>query len=185
MHHATLGGMLPEATAHGGTPAERFAAVYRELSPRVLGYLRSHGVDDPEAATNDVFLALHRRFDSIDGGDDGVRTLTFSIAHARLVDFHRARSRRPDLVAFEADHDPRRSASAEDTAIELAGGGAMGLLSHLGDDQRQVVSLRVIAGLSLEETAQVMDRSVGSIKQLQRRGLESLRSLLTREPIDV
>ena len=177
--------MLPDAKAHGGTPAERFARAYRELSPRVLGYLRSHGVDDPEAATNDVFLALHRRFDSIDGGDDGVRTLTFSIAHARLVDFHRARGRHPTLVAFEADHDPRHSESAEDAVIDLVGGGAMALLSRLGDDQRQVVSLRVIAGLSLEETAQVMDRSVGSIKQLQRRGLESLRSLLSREPIDV
>jgi RNA polymerase sigma-70 factor (ECF subfamily) len=151
----------------------------------VLGYLRSHGVDDPEAATNDVFLALHRRFDSIEGGDDGVRTLTFSIAHARLVDFHRAQARRPRHVPFDADSDPRRFASAEDTVIDMAGGGAMTLLARLGDDQRQVISLRVIAGLSLDETAQVMDRSVGSIKQLQRRGLEALRSLVVREAIDV
>jgi RNA polymerase sigma-70 factor (ECF subfamily) len=177
--------MLPDASAHGSTSTDRFSAAYRELSPRVLGYLRSHGVDDPEAATDDVFLALHRRFGSIEGGDDGVRTLTFSIAHARLVDFHRAQARRPRLVPFEPDQDPRRSASAEDTAIELAGGGALTLLTRLGDDQREVISLRVIAGLSLEETAQVMDRSVGSVKQLQRRGLESLRSLLVREPIDV
>jgi RNA polymerase sigma factor (sigma-70 family) len=177
--------MLPDPSAHGGTPTDRFSAAYRELSPRVLGYLRSHGVDDPEAATNDVFLALHRRFDSIEGGDDGVRTLTFSIAHARLVDFHRTRARQPRHVPFDAGEDPRHAASAEDTAIEMAGGGAMALLTHLGEDQRQVVSLRVIAGLSLEETAQVMDRSVGSIKQLQRRGLESLRSLLAREAIDV
>jgi len=177
--------MLPDPSAHRGTSTDRFTAVYRELSPRVLGYLRSHGVDDPEAATNDVFLALHRRFDSVEGGDDGVRTLTFSIAHARLVDFHRAQARNPRHVPFQADEDPRRAPSAEDAAIDVAGGGAMTLLTRLGDDQRQVISLRVIAGLSLEETAQVMDRTVGSIKQLQRRGLESLRSLLARETIDV
>jgi RNA polymerase sigma-70 factor, ECF subfamily len=177
--------MLTDPSAHRGTSTDRFTAVYRELSPRVLGYLRSHGVDDPEAATDDVFLALHRRFDSVEGGDDGVRTLTFSIAHARLVDYHRAQARRPRQVPFEADEDPRHSASAEDVAIDLVGGGATRLLARLGGDQQQVISLRVIAGLSLEETAQVMDRSVGSIKQLQRRGLESLRSLLARETIDV
>jgi len=177
--------MLTDPSAHRGTSTDRFTAAYRELSPRVLGYLRSHGVDDPEAATNDVFLALHRRFDSIEGGDDGVRTLTFSIAHARLVDFHRAQARNPRHVSFDPDEDPRHAPSAEETAIDIAGRGAMSLLSRLGDDQRQAISLRVIAGLSLEETAQVMDRSIGSIKQLQRRGLESLRSLLARETIDV
>lgn len=177
--------MLTDPSAHHGTSTDRFTAAYRELSPRVLGYLRSHGVDDPEAATDDVFLALHRRFASIEGGDDGVRTLIFSIAHARLVDFHRAQARRPSHVPFDVRLDPRQSASAEDTAIDLAGGGATQLLARLGGDQRQVLSLRVIAGLSLEETAQVMDRSVGSIKQLQRRGLESLRSLVAREVIDV
>jgi RNA polymerase sigma-70 factor (ECF subfamily) len=177
--------MPPDPSARGGTSTERFTALYRELSPRVLGYLRSHGIDDPEAATNDVFLALHRRFESIEGGDDGVRMLTFSIAHARLVDYHRAQTRRPRHVPFDADDDPRHAASAEDTAIDLLGGGAMAMLMRLGDDQRQAISLRVIAGLSLEETAQVMDRSVGSIKQLQRRALDSLRSLMAREVIDV
>jgi RNA polymerase sigma-70 factor (ECF subfamily) len=177
--------MLRDQGVRGGTTTDRFTAAYRELSPRVLGYLRSHGVDDPEAATNDVFLALHGRFDSIEGGDDGVRTLTFSIAHARLVDYHRAQARRPRQVPFEADDDPRRAASAEDAAIDLFGGGALAMLTRLGEDQRQAISLRVIAGLSLEETAQVMDRSVGSVKQLQRRALESLRSLLVTEAIDV
>lgn len=177
--------MLTDPGAQRDATTDRFSAAYRELSPRVLGYLRSHGVDDPEAATDDVFLALHRRFSSIEGGDDGVRTLTFSIAHARLVDFHRAKARRPTHVPFEDHHDARCSASAEDTAIDLAGEGAIRLLSSLGDDQREVITMRVIAGLSLDETAQVMDRSIGSIKQLQRRGLESLRSLVVREAVDV
>lgn len=177
--------MLTGPSARSGTSTDRFTAAYRELAPRVLGYLRSHGVDDPEAATNDVFLALHRRFESVEGGDEGVKTLTFSIAHARIVDFRRAQARHPVQVPFEADDDPRRADSAEETALERVDPAAMSLLRRLGDDQRQAVSLRVIAGLSLEETAQIMDRSVGSIKQLQRRGLESLRAVLTREAIDV
>lgn len=158
------------------TPAERFTAAYQQLSPRVLGYLRSHGVDDPEAVTNDVFLALHRNLDRITGGDDDVRTLTFSIAHARLVDHHRARAIRPRDVEFEPEADPRRAPSAEDAALEHLGGrGVLALLDALGDEQREAVTLRVVAGLTLDETAQVMEKSIGAIKQLQRRALESLR----------
>jgi len=41
-----------------------------------------------------------------------------------------------------------------------------------------VLSLRVVADLDLEQTAAVMERSVGSVKQLQRRALLALRALL-------
>lgn len=162
------------------TVSERFSAAYRELSPRVLGYLRTHGVDDPESVTNEVFLGLYRSFDQITGGDDAVRTMTFSIAHARLVDHHRARRRQPHLVEFDADSDPRHAPSAEEVAGEaFAKSTVHQLLETLGDDQREAVSLRVVAGLTLEETAQVMSKSVGAVKQLQRRGLLSLRGSMS------
>ena len=162
-----------------GLLAERFAAAYRQLSPRVLGYLRLHGVDDPEAVTQDVFLALYSRLPAITGGEDGVRTLTFSIAHARLVDHHRARTRMPALVPFDPDADPRVSPSAEEShSAALGDQRAFALLHRLGEDQREAVTLRVVAELTLEETAQVMGRSVGAVKQLQRRALESLRVLV-------
>lgn len=164
------------------TVAGRFTAAYHQLSPSVLGYLRSHGVDDPEALTHEVFLALYQNFERITGGDDGVRTMTFSIAHARLVDHYRARAIRPAGVPFDAEVDPRRSPSAEELAVDNVGGhGVLALLHSLGEEQRQAVSLRVIGGLSLDETAQVMGKSVGAIKQLQRRALDSLRTSLNGE----
>jgi len=52
------------------------------------------------------------------------------------------------------------------------------LLEELGEEQRAVIMLRVLADLSLEETAGVLGRSVGSVKQLQRRGLLRLRQIL-------
>ncbi|HEY4153039.1 MAG TPA: RNA polymerase sigma factor [Pseudolysinimonas sp.] len=157
----------------------RFTAAYDLLSPRVLGYLRSHGVDDPESVTNEVFLALYQTFDRISGGDDEVRTLTFSIAHARLVDHYRRRATRPATIVFDPEADPRRSPSAEDDAsTRLGEHGVLPLLARLGHDQREAVLLRIVAGLSLEETALVMQKSVGAVKQLQRRALLSLRVAL-------
>ena len=50
-------------------------------------------------------------------------------------------------------------------------------------DQRDVVALRIIAGLSLEETAAATGKKVGAVTQLQRRGLASLRRILDPQPI--
>ena len=51
-------------------------------------------------------------------------------------------------------------------------------LEGLDEAQREVVVLRFIVGLSLKETAETLDRTVGSIKTLQRRGVLALQVAL-------
>ncbi|MCU1551927.1 MAG: polymerase sigma factor SigD [Glaciihabitans sp.] len=161
--------------SHDGS-ANLLTIAYREFSAMVLGYLRSSGVDDPEAVTQDVFVALYPRLGSITGGADGARTLIFSIAHARVVDHHRKRSRSPVSEAYLAALDPRTSPSAEDEVVARDGeASVIALMDLLANDQREVLALRIIAELSLEQTAQVMNRSAGAIKQLQLRALANLR----------
>jgi RNA polymerase sigma-70 factor (ECF subfamily) len=153
-----------------------FESIYRELAPAVLGYLRAHRIDDAEAVTQDVFLAVFSRISGVRGGEDGVRTLVFSIAHARAVDHHRAMARKPPTVEYETDKDPRMSASAEDLAvIQAADDNVVSILSLLKDDHREVLLLRVLAEMPLERVATVMGKSVGAVKQLQRRALLALR----------
>jgi RNA polymerase sigma-70 factor (ECF subfamily) len=66
--------------------------------------------------------------------------------------------------------------SAEDRAFaDMSADSAMKLLLGLTPDQRSVVALRVIADLSLEETAGILGKSVGAVKALQKRGLARLR----------
>jgi RNA polymerase sigma-70 factor (ECF subfamily) len=163
-------------------PALLFTAAYNEFSGPVFGYLRARGVDDPEAVTQDVFLALYPKLDSLRGGLQGAKTLLFSIAHARMVDHYRKRERTPDCAPYEADLDARSAPSAEDQAFGHGDGlGVTELLAHLNPDYREVLALRVVADLSLEETAAIMGKSQGAVKQLQRRALSALRerALLT------
>jgi RNA polymerase sigma-70 factor (ECF subfamily) len=54
----------------------------------------------------------------------------------------------------------------------------LALLDQLSPDYRDVLALRVVADLGVEQTAAVMERSVGSVKQLQRRALRALRAEL-------
>lgn len=160
--------------------AERFTAAYRDYAPRVLGYLRARGVEDPEAITQEVFVALYARIDTVSGGDDGLRSLIFSIAHARLVDHFRAAARQPTTWSYEPDLDLRTTESAEDRVVRAVGAqDTWQILGELADEYREVIALRVIAGLSLAETAALMGRSDGAIKQLQRRALEKLRARVT------
>lgn len=157
-------------------------SAYRTLAPRVLGYLRARGAEDPEGLTDEVFLAVIPRMAEVSGGESGLRTLVFSIAHARVVDEHRRRARRPRQTAYEPELDPRVEDSAETAALDRVGTGRVDeLLAELGDDQRAVIMLRVVADLSLEQTAEVVGRSVGAVKQLQRRGLLRLREVMRGE----
>jgi RNA polymerase sigma-70 factor (ECF subfamily) len=50
----------------------------------------------------------------------------------------------------------------------------------LNDQQRQVILLRFLEGMSIAETALIMEKSEGAIKALQHRSLESLRRYLSK-----
>jgi RNA polymerase sigma-70 factor (ECF subfamily) len=164
------------AAAAAGEPGA-LRSIYETLAPRVLGYLRSHGSTDPEGLTQEVFLTLFHRLSDLSGGASGLRTFAFSLAHARVVDELRARQRQPVSVPYLPESDERASDSAETVAVRTLGDEqALALVDHLNQGQREVVLLRVVAGLSLEETAAALGRSVGAVKQLQRRGLLALRS---------
>ncbi|MDQ4489894.1 sigma-70 family RNA polymerase sigma factor [Sinomonas sp. ASV486] len=175
-------GPVDTVEGHGG-PTALFTAAYRAFSGPVRGYLHARGVDDPDAVTHDVFLALYTRMKppkgagspGVSGGLDGAKALAFTIAHGRAVDHHRRRARTPHLVPHEAETDPRRAPTTpEDSVVETSG--ALELLDILPDDYREVLLLRVVADLSIEQTAAIMDRTAGAVKQLQRRALTALRN---------
>ncbi|WP_120521076.1 RNA polymerase sigma factor [Arthrobacter celericrescens] len=159
-----------------GNDAELFSAVYQAFAGQVFGYLSAKGVQDPEALTQDVFLAVLPRIDAISGGVKGLRTFVFSVAHARMVDDHRRQVRSPEHQEFEAERDTREVLSAEAEAMDrVAPGEVLALLGFLPEEQREVLSLRIIAGLTVEQVAEIMGKSQGAVKQLQRRALNTLR----------
>lgn len=153
--------------------------VYEALAPRVLGYLRARAVDDPEGLTNDVFLKLLPQLPRVSGGAEGVSKLTFTIARARVVDAARARARSAPSVPYEPESDTRTVTSAEDAAhAALSLANVRKVLGVLPDDQREVLTLRIVADLTIEQVAEIMGRSTGAVKQLQRRGMLAIRRAL-------
>jgi RNA polymerase sigma-70 factor (ECF subfamily) len=174
------GGLTDElvAAAQAGD-AFSLREIYFELAGSVCGYLRAKGLTDPEGVTSDVFLAVLPKLSTVTGGAAGLRKFVLSVAHARMVDAHRAQARQPDLVEYEPELDSRSVDAADLIAEEELGTErVLEILSMLPDDQREVLTLRVVADLSLEQVASVAGKSVGAVKQLQRRALLSIRDAL-------
>lgn len=161
--------------------------LYRALSPAVLGYLRVQGVADPEDLTNEVFLGVFRGIGAFSGAENAFRSWIFTIAHARLVDERRRNDRRPALAEglHSADLD-RPGGDAEQDAIEsLSGQRVQALCEQLVADQRDVLLLRLMAGLTIEAIAEALGKSEGAVKALQRRGLANLRKILEHDPVSL
>ncbi|RZU34231.1 RNA polymerase sigma factor [Blastococcus saxobsidens] len=164
------------AAAQAGRP-EALREVYEQLAPRVHGYLSARGASEPDDLTSEVFLTVFSKLATVTGGAAGLRTLVFSVAHARLVDDLRRQSRRGNAVSYEDWQDDRTAPSPEDEAVDrIRTAEIRALLDELPADQRDVLLLRVVADLSVEQTAAAVGRSAGAVKQLQRRALLALRA---------
>lgn len=160
--------------------------IWTTWSPRVAGYLRSRGSADPEDLTNEVFMTVFSKLPSFLGDEGAFKAFVFTVAHRRLVDELRARSRRGLHVEWTSEEDPRRSSSAEDDAIRSLGDSdARTLLDGLSGDQHQVMVLRIFADLTIEQIAELLGKRPGAIKALQRRSLAALRKelALRRTPV--
>lgn len=57
------------------------------------------------------------------------------------------------------------------------------LCAELSDDQREVLILRIVGDLTVEQVSLIVDKSVGAVKALQRRALTSLRRRVEREGV--
>ncbi|MCB2174351.1 MAG: RNA polymerase sigma factor [Actinomycetales bacterium] len=165
---------------------EAFTALYRELAGPVAAYLRAKGMVDVEDLTSEVFIAVFTGIAGFEGDERAFRSWVFTIAHRRVVDTWRRAGRRPTAEPYEPVDDTRSAPSAEAEALALVGNErAMALLDLLTDTQREVLVLRIVADLSIEEVAAVTGRPPGAVKALQHRALATLRRILAKEGVSL
>jgi RNA polymerase sigma factor (sigma-70 family) len=158
--------------------------LYRDLSPAVTGYLRLHGAVEPDDLASETFIGVFTGLSGFRGDEDALRSWVFTIAHRRLVDDWRRRSRRPQITDDATDDLVGRAGGdvEDDVFLKVGTATVHELCGVLPDDQRTVILLRILADLTVEQVGQVMGRSVASVKALQRRGLRTLRQELEGSP---
>jgi RNA polymerase sigma-70 factor (ECF subfamily) len=170
---------------------------YQWLAPAVAGYLRMQGAQDVDDLTSEAFLAIFRNIGTFSGTEANFRSWVFVIAHRRLQDERRRRFRRPAAESLDESSIERigrrasrpgathvESAGADDDALRAIGTARVSeMCGRLAPDQREVVLLRVLGDLTVDQVAEVLGKSPGAVKQLQRRGFEALRRLIDREGV--
>lgn len=167
--------VLAAAQAGAGWARTR---LYESLAPAVAGYVRAQGVSDPADLTSDVFVTVLTRLPCFAGDEDRFRSWVFTIAYRRVVDEWRSRARRLDMTA------PRMEPAAEHHALARIGDEWVAeVLDTLTPDQRQVLALRVVADLSLEQVAELVGKPVGAVKSLQHRALATLRRTISDQAV--
>jgi RNA polymerase sigma factor (sigma-70 family) len=167
------------AAAQAGAPWA-LQRLYEDLAGPVAGYLRLQGLRDHDDHTSEVFLGVYRNLSSFSGDETAFRSWVFTIAHRRLIDERRRRGRRPEPRTLEEVDEPLGGDTETEALAELGGVWVREALGVLTDEQRQVVTLRILTGLSVEEVAAIMGRRPGAVRALQHRALEQLRRALER-----
>jgi RNA polymerase sigma factor (sigma-70 family) len=162
-------------------------ALYARYAGLVVAYLRGQGAADPEDLASEVFVGVVRGLDSFDGDEAAFRSWLLVIAHRRLLDDRRRRGRKPaDSVQPHRLHsvpDPGRMGDVEGAALErLDTERVLGALDRLTDDQRTVVLLHAVGGLTLPQIADVLGKRLDAVKSLHRRGLAAAARALHAAP---
>lgn len=163
---------------------EAFAAIYDCYVDAVYRYLYyrvgSHQL--AEDLTSETFVRALRRIDSFrwQGKDIGAWFLT--IARNLVTDHFKSSRFRLEVTTGDIlDAEPAAGASTatEDIVLEhLRNSQLLDAVRKLRPDQQECIVLRFLQGLSVAETADVMKRSEGAVKQLQLRAVRTLSRMI-------
>jgi RNA polymerase sigma-70 factor, ECF subfamily len=158
-------------------------ALYRDLHPAVLRYLFSQAPGDAEDLASETWLDVARGLHRFDGDETAFRRWVFTIARRRLLDHLRATARRR---THPVPVDSLRL-EAPDCADEVMGfastRAALTRLATLPRDQAEVVLLRVLGDLDVEDVAKIVGKRPGTVRVLQHRALKRLAGELGASPV--
>jgi RNA polymerase sigma-70 factor (ECF subfamily) len=163
--------------------------VYTAYGPALLRFFVA-AVGDRHAAedlTGTVFAAAIEALPGFRGPVEALGGWLFRIARHDLFDFRRRQNRARTEPLQDVLQEAAAAVRADDP-VELAlariePSRLLAALPQLPADQREVLLLRLAAGLTAPEVAATLGKSTGAVKALQHRGLASLARLSGRRDL--
>lgn len=155
------------------------AEIYDTYAPAIYRYIyRKTG--HPDTAQDLTGETFHRFLSALkrgSGPSDHLSGWLYRVAHNLVVDFYRGE---PDVPHATLDDTDPAVGPTQDQHLARTQRAAQAreALEQLTPLQQKVIILRFLEEMSLKEVAQVLDRTVGSIKALQHRAVNSLQRLL-------
>ena len=165
-----------EAEAAGLLYEAHQAAIFRYL------WFRLGEREIAEDLTGDVFVRMLEALPRYRPSATPFRAWLYRIARNLAIDHGRRAGHAPPVALEEvaASHDPADDPAHQvDPRLSLEA--LRAALAGLEAGQREVVTLRFLAGLSLRETAAVVNKTEAAVKAMQHRGLTALNQALNQE----
>jgi RNA polymerase sigma-70 factor, ECF subfamily len=166
--------------ARGGD-ADAFGMLYDHYHTSVYRFLyyRVGSVALAEDLTSETFFRALRSMGSFrwQGKDFGAWLMT--IARNLATDHYKAGRTRLELTTEDMGlHDSATDGPESSVLASLTNDALLTALKELPTEQQECLVMRFLQGLSIAETAKVLGRSDGAVKQLQLRGVRNLAKLL-------
>jgi RNA polymerase sigma-70 factor (ECF subfamily) len=159
--------------------------VLRTIRPLVVRYCRARlGRTERTFASADdvaqeVCMAVLTALSSYRDQGRPFLAFVYGIAAHKVIDAHRAAGRNKSEPVSDVPDSPEVSNGPEQQALQFETAGEMSrLLGVLPDKQREILVLRVVNGLSAEETAEAVGSTPGAVRVAQHRALARLRKAI-------
>ncbi|MEZ0577822.1 sigma-70 family RNA polymerase sigma factor [Nocardioides sp. MH1] len=166
--------------ARGGD-ADAFGMLYDHYQPSIYRFLyyRTRSIVVAEDLTSETFFRALRNMASFrwQGKDFGAWLMT--IARNLATDHFKAGRTRLEMTTEDMGaHDDTTEGPENAVLASLTNEILLSALTELPNEQKDCLVMRFLQGMSIAETAQVLGRSEGAIKQLQLRGVRNLAKLM-------
>jgi RNA polymerase sigma-70 factor (ECF subfamily) len=155
------------------------ADLFEEYYDKVVRYIYVRISDQAEAEdlAGEVFLKALKSMGSYKGSTLQLRFWIFKIARNIVIDHYRKMGKRKTINLDDVDI-PDGSNVEELVERRLQIGELTKAMQQLTQAQQEVIGLRFFAGLSSAETAQIMGKSSGAVREMQCDAIQRLRKLM-------
>ncbi len=174
---------------------EALSALYYRFLPMVYGAIAARVPDraTAEDLTSEVFLKMVEGISQVHSTDEaGFGGWILRVARNTIAGYYRKRQTQPEVIPLETphweedeqgesqaipashpDYDPVRTTEGREEWREV-----QEAMSHLTEEQQQVILYRLICGYNVATVARMLGKNPNAIKALQFRALQSLERLL-------
>ena len=160
--------------------------LYREFHPAVLAFLRARAPADAEDLASEVFIAVAEGLRRFEGDEDGFRSWLFTITYRQVGQLRRRMGRRrtePFPVEEVGERVPPGDAE-RDAMAAISTHEALELISTLPPAQGEVLLLRVVADLAVDDVAKIVGKRPTAVRALQHRAVVGLARRAARQKPD-
>jgi RNA polymerase sigma-70 factor (ECF subfamily) len=179
---------LVDRAVNGDVPA--LEHVLGRIHPVVVRYCRSRmsaghrSLASADDVAQEVCMAVLTALPTFRREGKPFLAFVYGICAHKVADAHRVAARSRSLSVAEvpdaasSDRGPEQWVVANSTALVVDE-----LLSNLPETQQEILRLRVVVGLSAEETADALGMTAGAVRVSQHRALAKLRDVLSNDAL--